>query len=340
MALTPKQLIDELAKTGRHVSKRLLTDWRQRRLLPELTHKGRGPGKGASYFWEQANILDQAAFIADLPSWDTPQIILALWCCGFKVPRESLREAWLDAVARLARSWAKQDMEEVPSSAGDWYFDELGDNLHRVATLAQKESTAQGHALAEHAYELAQLALTITFASDIPEEIDYEIQYVNGLIGEYYAALGRTDALNIEFIDFSFVEKFRTYVNLFEIQKAVREASPTQFDAVQSTWTTVCRIFEIFFADNSDRKLGLTNARRMQGTFGPVFVSCLIVALRTRDARLLVRLSQHFATNLDNFESERRDGHWQGADGLLRYLKETGWYADQAETALWNEFWG
>jgi hypothetical protein len=46
MALTPKEVINELAKAGRRVTERQLTDWRARELLPELSEKGKGRGNG------------------------------------------------------------------------------------------------------------------------------------------------------------------------------------------------------------------------------------------------------------------------------------------------------
>ena len=85
MTLTPKQVIEELAKTGRHVEARTLTDWGARGLIPKPIEKGRGRGKGKSYFWTDDNILDRVALVADLPSWETDRTILFLWFCGFEV---------------------------------------------------------------------------------------------------------------------------------------------------------------------------------------------------------------------------------------------------------------
>ena len=112
MTLTPKQVIEELAKTGRHVEARTLTDWRSRGLLPKLAERGRGHGKGKGYFWTDADILDRVALVADLPSWETDRTILALWFCGFEVSTEQMREAWLKSIERVSRQLAKQDMNE------------------------------------------------------------------------------------------------------------------------------------------------------------------------------------------------------------------------------------
>jgi hypothetical protein len=87
MPLTPKQVIEELAKTGRHVEARTLTDWRNRGLLPKLTERGQGHGRGKAYFWTDPDILDRVALVADLPSWETDRTILALWSWGFEGDR-------------------------------------------------------------------------------------------------------------------------------------------------------------------------------------------------------------------------------------------------------------
>ena len=103
MTLTPNQVIEELAKTGRHVEARTLTDWGSRGLMPKPIEKGRGQGKGKSYFWTDHNILDRVALVADLPSWETDRTILALWFCGFEVSPEQMREAWLKSIERVSR---------------------------------------------------------------------------------------------------------------------------------------------------------------------------------------------------------------------------------------------
>jgi hypothetical protein len=165
MALTPKQLIDELAKTGRIVKPRTLTDWRTRGLLPKLKDKGRGPGKGKIQYWIEHDILDQAAFVFDLPSWDTPQIIFALWCCGFKVQPALLRDAWLKEIERLSWQLTRQDLQEAHKSATQTYFDLLADSTDKWANLAKKVWNAQGYSFPLSAHELAQRLLEAIFDS-------------------------------------------------------------------------------------------------------------------------------------------------------------------------------
>jgi hypothetical protein len=161
MTLTPKQVIEELAKTGRHVEARTLTDWRSRGLLPKLTDRGRGQGKGKGYFWTDNNILDRVALVADLPSWDTDRTILALWFCGFEVSPEQMKEAWLKSIERVSRQIAKQDMNSPFESTTQLsYFEQLGDKLHNIAVFFKRQKKAEGDTMSEFAYELAQLGLS------------------------------------------------------------------------------------------------------------------------------------------------------------------------------------
>jgi len=161
MTLTPKQVIEELAKTGWHVEARTLTDWRSRGLLPKLTDRGQGHGKGKGYFWTDNNILDRVALVADLPSWETDRTILALWFCGFEVSPERMKDAWLKSIELVLRQLAKQDMNAlVENTAQLLYFEQLEDTLHNIATKFARQKKAEGDAMSEFAHDLAQLGFS------------------------------------------------------------------------------------------------------------------------------------------------------------------------------------
>jgi hypothetical protein len=145
MPLTPREVIEELAKTGRHVEARTLTDWRSRGLLPKLSEKGRGYGKGKGYFWTDADILDRVALVADLPSWETDRTILALWFCGFQVSPEQMKKAWLTSIERVSRQLAKRDMNApVKNTAQLSYFEQLEDAFHGVASAFMRQKKVEG----------------------------------------------------------------------------------------------------------------------------------------------------------------------------------------------------
>jgi hypothetical protein len=173
MTLTPKQVIEELAKTGRRVEARTLTDWRSRGLLPRLIERGRGQGRGKVCFWTDTDILDRVALVADLPSWETDRTILALWSCGFKVSAEQLKKAWIKSIERVSRQVAKQEMDApFVKSAQLSYFERLEDALHTIATSITRRKKAEGDAISEFSYDMTQLGFSFYLANFVPDNFE------------------------------------------------------------------------------------------------------------------------------------------------------------------------
>ena len=186
MALTPKQVIEELAKTGRHVQPRTLTDWRSRGLLPKLSERGRGHGKGKAYFWADADILDRVELVADLPSWETDRTILALWFCGFEVSPEQMKKAWLKSIERVSRQLAKRDMNAPAENTTQLsYFEQLEDAFHGVASAFMRQKKAEGDAMSRFAYELAQFGLSFALANSISDDFEWERENINLHMSNY-----------------------------------------------------------------------------------------------------------------------------------------------------------
>jgi hypothetical protein len=322
MDLTPKQVITELAKTGRHVTGRQLTDWRQRGLMPELAVSGKGRGKGKSYVWTHPDILDRVAFVADHGGWDTPRILIALWSCGFDVPPAPLRAAWLDAIERLSRTLAKRDMDAPMGVEAEGYFDELGDSFHGVASGFERRTKAEGDDMAEFAYQMVQLALALLFGKALPEDFDEEISDLNQHLVRYRPKFGRYRNFGLRAIELDVAMAFRRFTNVFEIRNAVREATPAQFAEAQFIWRVIRQSIALFSPTKLIPQLGLTEARKAQGTLGPLLLSCLIVALRTAGETPLVRLFEVVAEQLDKLETGRKGGLWINTKDLARYFSE------------------
>lgn len=86
-----------MAPSGRLVVPATLCDWRKEGFLPPLSAEGRGQGRGKSYFWRQADILDNACAMFDLSVryGRSEAALMALWLAGFSVSLPRLRRAWL-----------------------------------------------------------------------------------------------------------------------------------------------------------------------------------------------------------------------------------------------------
>jgi hypothetical protein len=240
MAITPKQVINELAKTGRQMTERKLTDWRARELLPGLIEQGKGRRKGKVYFWTQPDILDRVAFVADHKGWDTSRVILVLWCCGFEVPHKTLKEAWLEEIEKVTRLMTKQDMNAEWRLKAQDYFDDLEDAFHRPAAAFRSLKAAEGDDMAAFAYEAVQMVCAFIFANAIPEDIAIEIDHINQHLPNYKPKIG--DDRGFPTINVEVALSMRRFINVFEMRDAIREATPTQIAEAEFIWRTICRL--------------------------------------------------------------------------------------------------
>jgi hypothetical protein len=316
MALTPKQVTDELAKTGRRVTERQLTDWRARELLPELSEKGEGQGKGKIYFWTQPDILERVAFVADHKGWDTSRVIFVLWCCGFEVPQKALKEAWLEA----------QD-----------YFDELEDAFHQHAAAFEKLKRAEGDDMAQFAYEAVQVVFAFVFANAIQNDVDVEIDYINQYLKTYKPMIGEYREYGLPIINVEVALSMRRFVNVFAMRDAIRKATPTQIAEAEFIWRTICRLPALVSQARSP-ELGLTWARRLQATFGRPVLSSLMVALRTKGEAPFVRLFEAVSELLDKLEAAKEGRAGIEPEDLGRISPEIALDFLPTIVTLWHEF--
>ena len=337
MALTSKQVINELAKTGRRVTARKLTDWRARELLPQLSEKGKGRGKGKVYLWTQPDILDRAAFVADHKGWDTSRVILVLWCCGFEVPQKTLKGAWLEEIEKVTRLVTKQDMNAEWRLKAQDYFDELGDAFHQHAVAFRNLKRAENDDMAEFAYETVQMVCAFIFANVISEDIDIEIDHINQYLPYYkpkigdYREYGGFPMINVEV-----ASSMRRFINVFEMRDAIREATPTRIAEAEFIWRTICRLLTLVPPARSP-ELGLTWERRIQATFGRPVLSSLMVVLRTKGEVPFVRLFEAVSEHLDKLEATKEGKPGIGLVDLGRLSPERGLDFPPGVVALWDE---
>lgn len=339
MTLTPTQVIEELAKTGRHVEPRTLTDWRTRGLLPKLTERGQGQGRGKAYFWTDADILDRVALIADLPSWATDRTILALWSCGFKVSAEQVKKAWIKSIEQMSRQVAKQDMDApFANSAQLPYFERLEDALHTIATSITRQKKAEGDAISEYSYDLTQLGFSFYLAKVVQDNFEEELEYINSRTSRYIPPFAKNRDYHFPEIDADFILSIRKFANIFEIRKAIQSATQKQFETAQFIWKAICRVFAQLSPEEPRSEIGLTTGRMFLGTFGPVTQSLIIVVLQTQKYTALVRAAELIASRADELEAAQRRGLWPGRKGALHFWTEKRPELAAAMEDLWWEF--
>lgn len=105
MTYTPDELVSELNELGYPVTKRRLTDWGQKGLLPPPHPRGRGQGRGKVYRWIEPDILHRAIDVFELLEWHrrAPDLFLPLWVLGYDVQHSKVRAGLEKHVDGLAR---------------------------------------------------------------------------------------------------------------------------------------------------------------------------------------------------------------------------------------------
>jgi hypothetical protein len=322
MALTPKEVVVEIAKTGRSVTERALTDWRERRLLPPLTPKRGGPGSGRGKVnvWEQIDIVDRVAFIADHKGWDTSPVIFSLWSCGFGVPEQELRTAWAASVERLSRAIAKQEMD-AETVLGEPYFERLEDDLHPTLNQLRKAPLIKPNAISANAYEIYQLAMKLLFAKAVPTDFEEGLSEVAEMIDTFNAARGYPNASSIELLNSRHILRIREMINIFELRTAIRHATTEQFANVQYLWTVICKLVSALVEAKFTHDIGLTNGRIAQANFARVAMPCLLAMVRSGAGVPLLDLAKAVEDYLVQLEVGRRTGRWVGLEGLELFFK-------------------
>lgn len=320
MPLTPRQVKEDLSFQGREVSARALTDFRSRGLLPRLKPRGRGQGKGKENRWHEPNILDQAAFVADLRGWDTPRVVFALWCCGFEVYPDDLKAALRWSVECLSHFLTREDMNQAPAFASSTYFEALEDILHPILVRSKVKIAVPQNAISRNWYSILQFALKLLLAEQIPPDASEEIDQLN----ELFAASAGIVHPRLDIFATVSVLRFRRIVNVFAMRAAIAGASKEELNRVEQGWSTICRFCSQFMFDKELTRIGFTEARGARLSFGIVVMPCLLAVTRTDLGQPLMSLFATLRAYVDRLDRERAAGEWLGREGCQNYLEKVG----------------
>jgi hypothetical protein len=105
MIVTEQFLIDEFDKRDIPLNKRVLTDWRAKTYLPPLKTRGRGQGKGKSYFWSDARVIDRAFLVDEAlnSSYRGSKVLMILWLFGYDISSAAIRDHLVTGLTKVAR---------------------------------------------------------------------------------------------------------------------------------------------------------------------------------------------------------------------------------------------
>lgn len=118
MPYTREALVDELTRRGDRVTKRTISDWIRRGLLPPLDARGRGRGRGVLRTFPSDEVVEQAQAVGSLLalSRSTRAALVALWLLRHDVASASVRQALLEQVDSLHRTLAGRRATGEPAT--------------------------------------------------------------------------------------------------------------------------------------------------------------------------------------------------------------------------------
>lgn len=130
MERTQSDVIAVFSQNNIVLTKRRLTDWIQKGLLPPLREQRNHRGQIDRYVWTSPRIVEQAATIAELfgLGYRTRQISGVLWLLGYEVTLDTALDALQSPIAMIWGLWGRR----VSS------LDDVEDNISRYALRAAR----------------------------------------------------------------------------------------------------------------------------------------------------------------------------------------------------------
>ena len=123
MMITEEALIKALDERGIPISKRVLTDWRQKHYLPPLQARGRGQRRGKIYYWTDSDLVERAVMVDELlcDDFKGTSVNLLLWLFGYEMPLHIVRDVLLAGIEKL----------EHGMTGGKRSADDIGDYISK-----------------------------------------------------------------------------------------------------------------------------------------------------------------------------------------------------------------
>ena len=141
--LTEDDLISFLDEQRVPISKRVLTDWRQKGFLPPLDSKGLGRGNGKLHYWSDPRVAERALLVDELlcNRFTGTDIRLMLWLFGYDVPLATIRQRFLEEAKQV-----KQVLTGGNVSPGE-IEDHVFDFVAKYGEIAAKVNGKHGEAI-------------------------------------------------------------------------------------------------------------------------------------------------------------------------------------------------
>lgn len=175
LVLNEDDLVAYLRKSVPDMTKRRVSNWRAKRLLPAFDIQGAGGGRGRgrrSSCWSQGEkIIRQATAVHEALSFH-PRVedaYLPLWLFGYEIDTETARKKLLQEIASVREVLAEGGGSR--ESLEDYFFDKASDLF--VALLEWDRDAAQDFTF-EQVEQFVQIIANPTYRPDDPPAVEWQ----------------------------------------------------------------------------------------------------------------------------------------------------------------------
>lgn len=172
--LSEDDLVACLRKRIPDMTKRRVSNWRAKRLLPPFDIKGaacgRGHGRRPSHWSQGEKIIRQATAVHEALSFH-PRIedaYLPLWLFGYEIDTETARKKLLEEIASVREVLAEG--EGSHESLEDYFFDKASD---LYAALLNWDQDAEQDFTFEQVEQFVQIIANPAYRSDDPPAVEW-----------------------------------------------------------------------------------------------------------------------------------------------------------------------
>jgi hypothetical protein len=197
LVLNEDDLVAYLRKSVPDMTKRRVSNWRAKRLLPAFDIQGAGGGRGRgrrSSCWSQGEkIIRQATAVHEALSFH-PRVedaYLPLWLFGYEIDTEIARKKLLEEIASVREVLAER--EGSRESLEDYFFDKASD---LYAALLEWDRDAAQDFTFEQVEQFVQIIANPTYRPDDPPAVEWQFvreHFLLPILEETVANLSRAE---------------------------------------------------------------------------------------------------------------------------------------------------
>jgi hypothetical protein len=217
--LSEDELVACLRRSIPDMTKRRVSNWRAKRLLPAFDIQGAGGGRGRgrqSSYWSQGEkVFKQAAAVHEALRLH-PRIedaYLPIWLFGYEIDTETAREKLLEEITSVRKVLVEG--EGSHESLEDYFFDKASDIF--AALLDWDQDTAQDFTF-EQIEQFVQIIANPTYRPDDPPSVEWQFvreHFLLPVLEETVATLSRAELEQFRADYCLFIDGIRLLASVF-----------------------------------------------------------------------------------------------------------------------------